>query len=71
MIYRCAAAVQIQKLRRISSRRVMEVLDRAPAASRDGRAFVFMLSIHGCEVQGAIARDALEEHFRLSGDARM
>ncbi|MGF6998292.1 hypothetical protein [Paraburkholderia sp. GAS32] len=39
----------------------MEVLDRAPAVSPDGRAVVFMLSIRGREVKGAIARDALEE----------
>ncbi|MDT8843541.1 DUF1488 domain-containing protein [Paraburkholderia fungorum] len=43
----------------------MEVLDRAPAVSPDGRAVVFMLSIRGREVEGAIARDALEEHFWL------
>ncbi|USX06713.1 DUF1488 family protein [Paraburkholderia fungorum] len=49
----------------------MEVLDRAPAVSPDGRAVVFMLSIRGQEVEGAIARDALEEHFWLprSSDA--
>ncbi|CAE6848020.1 hypothetical protein R75465_07029 [Paraburkholderia aspalathi] len=44
----------------------MEVLDRAPAVSPDGRAVVFMLSIRGREVEGAIARDALEQHFWLS-----
>jgi hypothetical protein len=43
----------------------MEVLDRTPAVSPDGRAVVFMLSIRGCEIQGAIPRDALEEHFWL------
>ncbi|MFM0557571.1 DUF1488 family protein [Paraburkholderia sediminicola] len=47
----------------------MEVLDRAPAVSPDGRAVVFMLSIRGREVEGAIARDALEEHFWLPRSA--
>ncbi len=41
----------------------MEVLDRAPAVSPDGRSVVFTLSIRVQEVDGAIARDALEEHF--------
>ncbi|WP_120295032.1 DUF1488 family protein [Paraburkholderia sp. BL23I1N1] len=51
----------------------MEILDRAPAVSPDGRAVVFTLSIHGREVEGAIARDALEEHFWLprSADATL
>jgi hypothetical protein len=50
----------------------MEVLNRAPAVSPDGRAVVFMLSIRGREVEGEIARDALEEHFWLprSADAK-
>ncbi|RKT10291.1 uncharacterized protein DUF1488 [Paraburkholderia sp. RAU2J] len=43
----------------------MEVPDRAPAVSPDGRAVVFMLSTRGREVEGAVARDALEEHFWL------
>ena len=47
----------------------MEVLDRAPAVSPDGHAVVFMLSIRGQEVEGAIARDALEEHFWLPRSA--
>jgi hypothetical protein len=47
----------------------MEVLDRAPAVSPDGRAVVFMVSIRGCEVEGAIARDALEQHFWLPRSA--
>ncbi|ALE58934.1 DUF1488 family protein [Paraburkholderia sp. RL17-368-BIF-A] len=47
----------------------MEVLDRAPAVSPDGRAVVFMLSIRGREVEGAIARDALEDHFWLPRSA--
>ncbi|MFM0175604.1 DUF1488 family protein [Paraburkholderia sediminicola] len=47
----------------------MEVLDRAPAVLPDGRAVVFMLSIRGREVEGAIARDALEEHFWLPRSA--
>lgn len=45
----------------------MELLDRAPAVSPDGRAVVFMLS--GREVEGAIARHALEEHFWLPRSA--
>ena len=47
----------------------MEVLDRAHAVSPDGRAVVFMLSIRGREVEGAIAREALEEHFWLPRSA--
>ncbi|MGQ7932612.1 DUF1488 family protein [Paraburkholderia sp. D1E] len=47
----------------------MEVLDRAPAVSPNGRAVVFVLSIRGREVEGAIARDALEEHFWLPRSA--
>ncbi len=43
----------------------MEVLERAAAVSPDGRAVVFMLSIRGREVEGVIARDALEECFWL------
>lgn len=47
----------------------MELLDRAPAVSPDGRAVVFMLSVRGREVEGAIARHALEEHFWLPRSA--
>lgn len=47
----------------------MEVLCRAPALLPDGRAVVFMLSIRGREVEGAIARDALEDHFWLPHSA--
>jgi hypothetical protein len=47
----------------------MDVPDRAPAVSPDGRVVVFMLSIRGREVEGAIARDALEEHFWLPRSA--
>ncbi|AXF16853.1 DUF1488 family protein [Paraburkholderia caledonica] len=47
----------------------MEVLNRAPAVSPDGRAVVFMLSIRGREVEGAIARDALEDYFWLPHSA--
>jgi len=49
----------------ISSSYVVEVLDRAPAVLPDGRAVIFMLSIRGREVDGAITRDALEEHCWL------
>ncbi|KAA1004371.1 DUF1488 domain-containing protein [Paraburkholderia panacisoli] len=47
----------------------MQVLDRVPAVSPDGHAVVFMLSIRGREVEGAVALDALEEHFWLPGGA--
>jgi len=47
----------------------MEVLDRVPAVSPDGRAVVFVLSIRGREVEGAIARDALEDYFWLQHSA--
>jgi hypothetical protein len=43
----------------------MEVLDRAPTVSPDGRAVVFTLSISGCKVEGVVTRDALEECFWL------
>jgi hypothetical protein len=47
----------------------MEVLDRGAAVSPDGRAVVFILSTRGRDVECAIARDALEEHFWLPRDA--
>ena len=47
----------------------MEVLDHAPAVSPDGRVVVFMLPIRGREVEVAVARDALEEHFWLPRSA--
>jgi hypothetical protein len=43
----------------------MEVSDRAVAVSPDGRAVVFTLSVRGREIEGAVARDALEQHFWL------
>lgn len=43
----------------------MEVLDRAAAVSPERRAVIFTLSIRGHEVECAVARDALEEHFWL------
>jgi Protein of unknown function (DUF1488) len=43
----------------------MEVSGRAVAVSPDGRAVVFTLSVRGREIEGAVARDALEEHFWL------
>jgi hypothetical protein len=43
----------------------MEVLERAAAVSPDGRAVIFTLSIRGREVECAVTRDALEEHFWL------
>jgi hypothetical protein len=47
----------------------MEVLDRVPAVSPDGRVVVFILPIRGREVEAAISRDALEEHFWLPSNA--
>jgi hypothetical protein len=47
----------------------MDVPDRAAAVSPDGRVVVFMLSIRGREVEGVVARDALEEHFWLPRNA--
>lgn len=47
----------------------MEVLDRVPAVSPDGRVVLFMLRFRGREVEAAVARDALEEHFWLPPDA--
>ena len=47
----------------------MEVLDRAPAVSPDGRAVVLIVSIRGRGVEGTIARDALEQHFWLPRSA--
>jgi hypothetical protein len=51
----------------------MDVLDRAPAVSPDGRAVVFIVSLRGRDVEGTIARDAHEEHFWLprSADATL
>ncbi|WP_168788206.1 DUF1488 family protein [Paraburkholderia aromaticivorans] len=47
----------------------MEVLNRAPAVSPDGRAVVFILSARGRDFEGTVARAALEEHFWLPPDA--
>ncbi len=47
----------------------MDAPDRAPAVSPGGRVVVFILSIRGREVEGAVARDALEEHFWLPRNA--
>ncbi|WP_116119889.1 DUF1488 family protein [Paraburkholderia sp. BL6669N2] len=47
------------------SRHVKEVSDHAAAVSPDGRAEVFTLSVCGRKVEGAVARDALEQHFWL------
>ncbi|MFL9998074.1 DUF1488 family protein [Paraburkholderia sediminicola] len=47
----------------------MEVHDPAVAVSPDGRAVVFTLSVRGREVEGAVARDALEQHFWLTRGA--
>ncbi|WP_168787363.1 DUF1488 family protein [Paraburkholderia aromaticivorans] len=44
----------------------MDVPDRAAAVSPDKRAVVFTLSVRGREVEGAVARDALEQHFWLT-----
>ncbi|MFP3568525.1 hypothetical protein SB772_30895 [Paraburkholderia sp. SIMBA_030] len=43
----------------------MEVPDRAPAVSPDGRAVVFMRLIRGRGIDGAVARDAPEAHCWL------
>ena len=43
----------------------MEVLDRAPAVSPDGRAVVFTVKIRDRDVECTIVRDALEEYFWL------
>ncbi|WP_120292456.1 DUF1488 family protein [Paraburkholderia sp. BL23I1N1] len=43
--------------------------DCAAAVSPDGRAVVFTLSVRGRVVEGAVARDALEQHFWLTRDA--
>ena len=47
----------------------MEVHEPAAAVSPDGRAVVFKLSVRGREVEGAVARDALEQHFWLTRGA--
>ena len=44
----------------------MQVLDCPPAVSSDARAAAFTLSLRGRQVEGAIARDALEENFWLT-----
>ncbi|MFM0651796.1 hypothetical protein [Paraburkholderia sediminicola] len=48
----------------------MEVpIARPPSRRTDALLAVYMLSIHGREVEGAVVRVALEEHFWLSPDA--
>jgi hypothetical protein len=62
-------AVQIQQTANDYVEASMEVPDRAAAVSPDGRAVVFTLSVRGRVVEGAVARDALEQHFWLTRDA--
>jgi hypothetical protein len=47
----------------------MDVVDRAPSVSPDGRGIVFHLSGNRCEVECVITREALEEYFWLPSGA--
>jgi hypothetical protein len=62
-------AVQIQQTANDYVEASMEVPDRAAAVSSDGRAVVFTLSVRGRVVEGAVAREALEQHFWLTRGA--
>lgn len=52
----------------------MEVVELEPSVSADGRAVIFQLSTRGGDLECAITREALEEHFWLqrgAGEARV
>ncbi|WP_042301169.1 DUF1488 family protein [Paraburkholderia kururiensis] len=50
----------------------METLEREPGVSPDGRTVVFFLSSRGRDIECAITRDALEQHFWVQpGDSEL
>jgi hypothetical protein len=52
----------------------MEIVELEPRLSADGRAVSFVLSVRGRELECAITREALEQHFWLqpgAGEARI
>jgi hypothetical protein len=52
----------------------MEVVELEPSVSADGRAVIFQLSTRGRDLECAVTREALEEHFWLqrgAGEARV
>lgn len=52
----------------------MEVIELEPSVSADGRAVIFQLSTRGRDLECAVTREALEQHFWLqrgAGEARV
>jgi hypothetical protein len=52
----------------------MEIVEFEPSVSADGRAVIFQLSTRGRELECAVTREALEQHFWLqrgAGEARV
>ncbi|RDK02147.1 DUF1488 domain-containing protein [Paraburkholderia lacunae] len=47
----------------------MEIVELEPSVSADGRTVVFLLSARGRDLECAVTREALEQHFWLQGDA--
>lgn len=51
------------------ARWAMEIIELEPSVSADGRAVIFQLSARGRELECAVTREALEQHFWLQRDA--
>jgi Protein of unknown function (DUF1488) len=47
----------------------MELIELGPSVSADGRAVIFQLSTRGRELECAVTREVLEQHFWLQRDA--
>jgi DNA-binding MarR family transcriptional regulator len=47
----------------------MEIIEREPSVSADGRAVIFHLSTRGRDLECAVTREALEQYFWLQRDA--
>jgi hypothetical protein len=47
----------------------MEIVEFEPSVSADGRTVIFQLSTRGRDLECAVTREALEQHFWLQPDA--
>lgn len=47
----------------------MEIIELEPSVSADGRAVIFQLSTRGRDLECAVTREALEQHFWLQHGA--
>jgi hypothetical protein len=47
----------------------MEITEFEPSVSADGRTVIFLLSARGRDLECAVTREALEQHFWLQRDA--